>query len=53
MSKTRLFTVALFSLVLGLGAFGSAFAGDGKACGDKKKDKGDSAVLVTPAQPLA
>jgi hypothetical protein len=31
---------------------GGAMAGDGKACGGKKKD-GDTAAVVVPAQPLA
>jgi len=42
-------TALLFGLTLALGA-GSAIAGDGKSCGDKKK--GDSAAVVMPAQPL-
>jgi hypothetical protein len=43
-------TALLFGLTLALGA-GSAVAGDGKSCGDKKK--GESAAVVMPAQPLA
>jgi hypothetical protein len=33
---------------------GGAVAGEGgKSCGGKKKDSGDTAVLVAPAKPLA
>ncbi len=42
-------TALIFGLTLILGA-GSAFAGDGKSCGGKKK--GESAAVVMPAQPL-
>jgi len=45
-------SVALFSLALIFGA-GSAVAGDGKSCGGKKKDGGESAVVVTPDLPRA
>lgn len=44
-------SVALFGLALVFGT-GSAFAGDGKSCGGKKKD-GDTAVIVTPDMPRA
>ncbi|MBK5930025.1 hypothetical protein [Halochromatium salexigens] len=43
-------TALLFGLTLILGA-GSAVAGDGKSCGGK--DKGESAAVAMPAQPLA
>lgn len=43
-------TALLFGLTLILGA-GTAVAGDGKSCGDK--NKGESAAVVMPAQPLA
>jgi hypothetical protein len=51
MTKT---TLALASaLLLGLTvSVGTAFAGDGKSCGGKKKD-GDTAAVVVPAKPLA
>lgn len=53
MSKRTITTlsVALFGLALIFGA-GSAFAGDGKSCGGKKKD-GESAVVVSPDLPRA
>jgi len=43
-------TALLFGLTLILGA-GSAVAGDGKSCGEKKK--GESAAVETPSLPLA
>lgn len=51
MTKTTLaFATALFfGLMLSIGG---AVAGDGKSCGGKKKD-GDTAVVVSPAQPQA
>jgi hypothetical protein len=51
MTKTTLTLAAalFFGLMLSLG---SAVAGDGKSCGGKKKD-GDTAMIVTPAKPLA
>lgn len=45
-------SVALFGLALIFSA-GSAFAGDGKSCGGKKKDSGDSAVVIAPDMPRA
>jgi hypothetical protein len=51
MSKATLALVSalFFGLMLSVGG---AVAGDGKACGGKKKD-GDSAAVIVPAQPLA
>ncbi len=51
MPKTTLAlaTALLFGLML---TVGNAVAGDGKSCGGKKKD-GDTAMIVSPAQPLA
>ncbi len=49
--RTATLTTALiFGLTLILSA-GTAVAGDGKSCGDKKK--GESAAVMTPTQPLA
>jgi hypothetical protein len=51
MTKTTLAFAAalLFGLML---SAGSVVAGDGKSCGDKKKD-GGTALIESPARPLA
>ncbi|WP_295543416.1 hypothetical protein [uncultured Thiohalocapsa sp.] len=48
-SFLTLSTALFFGLMLSVGG---AVAGDGKSCGGKKKD-GDTAVVISPAKPLA
>jgi hypothetical protein len=50
--RTTALTAALLTALALTFAAGSAVAGDGKSCGDKKKD-GASAAVSVPAQPLA
>ena len=50
MRKTQWLGTLAFGLVLALGAFGTATAGDGKSCGDKKDgDKSAAASVETRA----
>lgn len=49
-ASLALASALFFSLMLSVGG---AFAGEGKACGGKKKDSGDTAAVVVPAKPLA
>ena len=48
---TTLASILLTALALTFAAAGSAVAGDGKSCGDKKKD--DTAAVSFPVQPQA